>query len=62
MCDCRTFINKMIAQYNSVLSENLIAVEKLNKRSRKNPVRVVTPTFCPFCAERWEDETSNKAD
>lgn len=75
MCGCMKRINENLKERNTKLSTGfclskdlgsadlllIIQTEKLDKRSRVKPVTVI-PTFCPFCAERYQrqDAPPNK--
>jgi hypothetical protein len=65
MCDCITRINKKLkdAGHNTRLAMSInfstgtavtaIQTVKEDSSNRKKPVNIF-PTFCPFCAERYE--------
>jgi hypothetical protein len=72
MCDCVEKVNANLKPHNTVLSEismlNMmsgtsrqslkIATEKLHRKRSK--VKVVIPTFCPFCGEKIRVTSSKK--
>ena len=69
MCDCMTEVNKELAEHNTRLQSGfmlskglnkmtvkpLLAVEKIDSKSRKKPMSVA-PTFCPFCGTAYRPE------
>lgn len=70
MCDCIEKVNELLAPKNGELSVAFslttgiawpaLTVEKIDKRSRIKPPGMV-PTHCPFCGERYQDETGRSA-
>jgi hypothetical protein len=70
MCDCITLVNQRLAENNTVLSETsminmktgsirqslIIRTERLSRDKPRTRVKMVIPSFCPFCGERVKPE------
>jgi len=69
MCECITDINQKLAPQNARLSLTItfmgpglseyphIAIEKIDRSKRGKIPTCFIPTFCPFCGEKYTQET-----
>jgi hypothetical protein len=70
MCDCKALINEHLAERNTVLSETtlinrktgalrqslIIRTERLCRDKPRTKVKMVLPSFCPFCGDPVKPE------